>query len=537
MCAVKAVGAKFLGIDLSTQKIKGIIIDDAIRVVASDSVDFGQELAQYRTESGIYRYKDGMTVTSPVKMWLDAIDLLFEKLARKADLSQIHGISGCGQQHGTVYWSKCAIKKLQTLDCYTSLSKALEDAFTKEESPIWMDSSTGDECQHMEKALGGPLALAQITGSRAFHRFSGQQITKVFREQRHIFDATEHISLVSSFLPTVLTGHFVGIDEGDGGGMNLMDICKRCWSRDCLRAAVDHESGEDAKLEEKLGKLIPCSEVVGNVSRYFCRRFSFSPNCEVVAFTGDNLSSLAGLCLRSGEMAISLGTSDTVFISTDEWKPYIEGHLFRNPVESNSFMGMLCFKNGSFTRNRIRERAGVSTWCQYTHLVAKTPPGNSGNIGFYFDDNEIIPNVSKGDYRFDSDGNKVESFATEIEVRAVLEHQCLAKRLHAERLGYDSGGKGDIIATGGASSNELILQILANVFGKPVYVINIADSAAFGGALRAKHVCLNHAANYFDSSAGAVERRLVAEPQREYVEVYNRMLPKYAELEARILEM
>ncbi|VDK22420.1 unnamed protein product, partial [Anisakis simplex] len=109
---------------------------------------------------------------------------------------------------------------------------------------------------------------------------------------------------------------------------------------------------------------------------------------------------MAGLCLQQGEVAISLGTSDTVLVSVSQYTPALEGHIFRNPVDLNAFMGMLCFKNGSFTRDRIRRAIGASDWESFAEILSKTPPGNNGNIGFYFDDNEIVPNVSRGDYRF-----------------------------------------------------------------------------------------------------------------------------------------
>ena len=47
---------------------------------------------------------------------------------------------------------------------------------------------------------------------------------------------------------------------------------------------------------------------------HFCLcRYGFPEACEVVAFTGDNCSSLAGLGLGQGHIGYSLGTSDTVF--------------------------------------------------------------------------------------------------------------------------------------------------------------------------------------------------------------------------------
>ncbi|ETE64798.1 hypothetical protein L345_09432, partial [Ophiophagus hannah] len=44
-----------------------------------------------------------------------------------------------------------------------------------------------------------------------------------------------------------------------------------------------------------------------------------------------------------------------------------------------------------------------------------------------------------------------------------------------------------ILATGGASYNKAILQILSDVFSVPVYTIDTANSACLGSAYRAIH--------------------------------------------------
>ena len=43
------------------------------------------------------------------------------------------------------------------------------------DSPVWMDSSTTAECRKLEEAVGGAQRLADITGSRAYERFTGNQ--------------------------------------------------------------------------------------------------------------------------------------------------------------------------------------------------------------------------------------------------------------------------------------------------------------------------------------------------------------------------
>jgi len=59
-----------------------------------------------------------------------------------------------------------------------------------------MDSSSAAECAALEAAVGGPDALARLTGSRAYERFTGPQIAKLVRIDPAAYAATERISLV-----------------------------------------------------------------------------------------------------------------------------------------------------------------------------------------------------------------------------------------------------------------------------------------------------------------------------------------------------
>ena len=84
------------------------------------------------------------------------------------------------QQHGSVYWSKEAEHLLATLDPSRTLADQLApDAFSLSRAPIWQDSSTTRECRELEEAVGGAQALADLTGSRAYERFTGNQIARV----------------------------------------------------------------------------------------------------------------------------------------------------------------------------------------------------------------------------------------------------------------------------------------------------------------------------------------------------------------------
>lgn len=68
---------------------------------------------------------------------------------------------------------------MSQLDHKKPLHVQLEDAFSIQQSPIWQDASTTSECRALEDLVGGPEALAKLTGSKAYERFTGNQIAKV----------------------------------------------------------------------------------------------------------------------------------------------------------------------------------------------------------------------------------------------------------------------------------------------------------------------------------------------------------------------
>ena len=63
------------------------------------------------------------------------------------------------------------------------------------------------------------------------------------------------------------------------------------------------------------------------------QQYGFDPDCKVVAFTGDNPASLAGMRVEEEDIVLSLGTSDTLMWAYKTPKPALDGHIFVNPIE------------------------------------------------------------------------------------------------------------------------------------------------------------------------------------------------------------
>ncbi|MCX7591708.1 MAG: xylulose kinase [Kiritimatiellae bacterium] len=471
----------FLGLDLSTQALKGVLIDESIRIVQQATVRFDEELPEYHTRGGVHRHADGVTVTAPPRMWVKALDLVLEKMkAERWPLDRVRALSGSAQQHGSVWWRTGAREVLQTFRPDYELSMQLEACFSLTESPVWMDSSTTLQCRALETALGGADETARLTGSRAYERFTASQIAKIRREKPDVYANTERISLVSSFLASLFLADYAPIDLSDGSGMNLLDIRRKVW----VPRALEHTAEE---LGIRLGEPVPAHSCLGSIHSYFSRRYGFACTTKVIAFSGDNPNSLAGLRLAlPGEVAVSLGTSDTLFGSLTEPRPSgEEGHVFVSPVDPESYMAMVVRKNGSLTRERVRDSVAEGSWTRFSEMLERVAPGNCGYVIFHIIEPEITPPIQRtGIFRFDRDGRRVERGDPGMEVRGLVESQFLSLRVHAERIGLRPA---KILATGGASKNETLVGILADVFGVVVETGAYTDSAAVGAACRALH--------------------------------------------------
>ncbi|XP_046397984.1 xylulose kinase [Ischnura elegans] len=530
------MGSTYLGLDFSTQQLKAVVLNEELQILHETHVHFDSELPEFRTHGGVVQKKGSKEVTVPTIMWVKALDMLLEKLrVCGVDFSEIVALSGSAQQHGSVYWGKGGKAALASLNPSRFLHEQLgiPSVLSIPNSPVWMDSSTTAQCRRLESGSvggGGAVGMARVTGSRAYERFTAAQIAKIAETKSQAYSTTERISLISSFACSIFLGDYAPIDWADGSGMNLLDIEAKDWSDECLELCAP-------MLRGKLGATKHSYANIGPISPYFVERFGFSPECRVVAFTGDNPASLVGMRLQEGDIAVSLGTSDTVFMWLSEPKTITEGHVLCNPAKKDAFMALLCFKNGSLTRERIRDNSADGSWEIFNELLNNTPRGNFGNMGLYFDSQEILPNAV-GDFRYNKAGDKLTRFtSTEVEVRALIEGQFIAKRAHAEDFGFKIGKGTRVLATGGASVNTSILQVLADVFNSPVYVQESTNSAVLGAAYQAKHGYLlgSSEGNENENSLEAVTAclpapTLVCSPFQDAAEVYNPMITRYRKI-------
>jgi xylulokinase len=520
----------FLGLDSSTQSLSAVVIDlDTRKVVYEKSLNFDAALPHYKTKNGVLPSRDPLVKHSSPLLWAEALDLMFVTMKKDGvALKNILAVGGSGQQHGSVYFNEKIEPALLNLDPHKSLVENLRGVLARKTAPIWMDSSTATECAEIRKKLGGIKYTASRTGSDTFERFTGPQIRKFYKTEPDDYTKTSSIALVSSFMASLLAGKIAPIDFGDGAGMNLMDIRHKVWDMDALKATAPN-------LKKKLPPLAASGKAIGPVSAYFVNKYGLNPEALATVWTGDNPASVIGLGLiKPGQVAISLGTSDTFFGSMQKCLTDAEGegHVFGSPT--GDYMTLICFKNGSLAREKIREHYKISDWKKFGELVAQTPPGNNGAILLPWFEAEIVPRVNRpGIRRFDLEEKNVAA-----NCRAIFEAQMLSMRLHSRWMQV---APEKIFATGGAASDRALLQILADVMNCRVLRIEASKSAALGAALTAAHGWLavtgkNPAWDKLVAGFTNPIPNSEIRPDKKAAKIYDAMLEKYATCEQTALE-
>lgn len=502
----------YLGLDSSTQGLKAILIaPEKGEIVASVAVNYEADLPEFGCVGGVLPNPDPLVKHSDPLMWLAALDLVLSRLHLSgAPMAEVAAIGGSGQQHGSVYLNERFFSVVGNLNPAADLACQFKPALARRTSPIWMDSSTGEECAELIAKIGP--SLQTLTGSPAIERFTGPQIRKFFKTDPQGYSATCRIHLVSSFICSVLSGADAPVDSGDGAGMNLANLNRMEWDT--------HITAETAPgLWQRLPRLLKTTAKAGALAPYFAK-YGLRPGIPVAVWTGDNPASLVGSGAVRGKTAVvSLGTSDTFFAALETFKvaPDGFGHVFGNPV--GGFMSLTCFKNGSLARERVKNETGVD-WTFFGRTAfEKTALGNESRWALPWFEPEITPLVVKPGVRANFD---FDNASPEVRIRAVVEAQAMSLRLHSKWMGEFT----TLRVTGGASQSDGILRTLADVFGATVEIISTPDSAALGAAMIAAHLGGEQTYEELSERFCPAIRRI--EPNSKATEAYHKVIPEFA---------
>ena len=282
----------YIGIDLGTSAVKLLLVDDKGKIVDSVSREYPLSFPE-----------TGWSEQSPEDWWR-AIREGLKELLKKIDPSDVKAIGCGGQMHGLVVLDE---KDEVIRPCI-----------------LWNDGRTDKETKYLNEVIGEER-LAEYTSNIAFAGFTAPKILWMKENEPDLFKKIKKIMLPKDYVNYLLTGEFV-TDYSDASGMLLLDVKNKKWSKEMIQICGINE--------DQLPELHESYDVIGTVKEELCKEFGFK-EVKVVAGAGDNAAAAIGTgTVKDGSCNISLGTSGTIFISTDEYKK-LDNHAIHNFDHSN----------------------------------------------------------------------------------------------------------------------------------------------------------------------------------------------------------
>ncbi|HIR50532.1 MAG TPA: xylulokinase [Candidatus Avoscillospira avicola] len=276
----------YLGVDLGTSSVKVLLVDETGAVRKTASRTYPLEFPQ-----------PGWSQQNPADWW-NAVVQCVPELLEGEDKAQVAGLSVGGQMHGLV-----------VLD---------ENDQVIRPAILWNDGRTGRETEELNADFGKEKLLS-LVGNIAFAGFTAPKLLWMRRNEPELFQKIKKIMLPKDYLVYRLTGVH-SCDYSDASGMLLLDVANRRWSPELLSYC--------SVTEEQMPKLFESYESVGTVLPEIAAQLGLPEGVVVAAGAGDNAAAAVGTgTVGNGCCNVSLGTSGTVFISSDDFRLPPEGNL------------------------------------------------------------------------------------------------------------------------------------------------------------------------------------------------------------------
>mgnify|MGYP001156507883 CR=1 FL=1 len=433
------------GLDVGTQSTKLVCYDtDTHALVASASASYG-----------LFSAPDG-TREQDASTFVDAVATCFSQIGVSVKKS-IKGIGVSGQQHGFV-----------PLDAKGEVLAPVK---------LWCDTSTFRQCQELTDALGGPENVYALLGNQILPGYTASKVLALRENHPEVYVRLAHALLPHDYVNFYLTGRYV-MEAGDASGTAFFDVRKKRWSEETL-----HAIDKDCDWSSVLPELVPSDTVIGTVLPPVAKVLGLEGEVMVSAGGGDNMMSAIGTgCVENGMMAVSMGTSGTMFGSSDTVVTDPQGRLAAFCSSTNGYLPLLCTMNCTVATENVCKLFSMDVH-ELDSLAAGSPIGADGVVLLPYFNGERTPNYPHG--------KGVVGGLTNLNMtKANIARAALESAVYSLRQGLDAFSSlgftaSRILLTGGGAKSPVWRQMVSDVMERPVDVPLIAESAAFGAALQA----------------------------------------------------
>jgi xylulokinase len=364
----------------------------------------------------------------------------------------VASIAVAGQQHGLV--------------CLDANDEVIRPA------KLWNDTESAPDAAWLVQQLpGGAAAWAELCGSVPVAAFTIAKLSWLHRSEPEHWAQLARVLLPHDWLTWKMTGRFV-TDRGDASGTGYWSAATGgyCWD---LLAIVDRDRDWTDAVPAVLGPL----DAAGTWS-----------GATVAPGTGDNMAAALGMGLGVGDVAVSIGTSGTVYTVSEHPTSDPTGAVAGFADATGRYLPLVCTLNATKVTDTIARLLGVGL-DELGSMALGESAGAGGVVLLPYLDGERTPNrpdatgVLSG-LRSDTQRAQLARAAFEGVVCGLLDG---LDALAAEAT-LDTGR---LVCVGGGSRATAYRQVLADLAGRAVQVPAEQEHVATGACVQAAAV-LHH---------------------------------------------
>ncbi|KAJ0075574.1 hypothetical protein Patl1_34610 [Pistacia atlantica] len=456
----------FIGaIDQGTTSSRFIIYDQKARPIGSHQVEF----TQFYPEAGWVEH-DAVEILESVKVCMaKALDKATAD-GHNVD-SGLKAIGLTNQRETTLIWSK-------------STGSPLYNAI------VWMDARTSSVCRKLEKELsGGRTHFVETCGLPISTYFSAMKLIWLMENVDPVKQAIKSGDAMFGTMDTWLIWNLTG---GVNGGLHVTDVsnASRTMLMNLKTLDWDRHTLETLGIPaEILPKIVSNSEVIGKIGKGWP-----ITGIPISGCLGDQHAAMLGQACRKGEAKSTYGTGAFILLNTGE-----------EIVQSkHGLLSTLAYKLGPEAPTNyalegsiaiagaavqwLRDSLGIITTANDIEGLA-SQVDSTGGVYFVPAFNGLFAPWWRDDARGIVIG--ITRFTSKAHIaRAVLESMCFQVNDVLDSMQKDAMEKGQkthfvLRVDGGATVNNLLMQIQADLLGSPVVRPADIETTALGAAYAA----------------------------------------------------
>ena len=428
----------YIGIDLGTSAVKALLVNENGVILNEKSCSYPLLIP-----------KENYSEQDPNE-WFEKTINVIKLLLINQDKSLVKAISFGGQMHGFVMLDKNDL--------------VIRPAI------LWNDGRAIEETNYLNQTIGKEK-ISSYTGNIAFAGFTATKLLWVYSNEKENFDKINKIMLPKDYLIYKMTGVFAS-DVSDASGLLLLDVKNRKYSKEMLSLCHINETN--------LPKLYESYEVIGFLKKEISQEIGLSNNVKIVAGAGDNAAAAIGTgTIGNGACNISLGTSGTIFLSSDKFC-----------VDEKNALHSFCSASGQYhLMGCILSAASTRKWWLENILEDDNYELDEKKLD---DSNVIFLPYLTGERSPHNDVNARGAFVnlSITTTRGQMSKAILEGVAFALKDCLEVAKKNGVYPTysticGGGSKSKAWKQIIADVLNIPIRVLKTNQGPAFGAAILA----------------------------------------------------